>query len=43
MKIDRIFQMVKFGVQFLHISLDSKITLKSAFKLNAIKHDTNAS
>ena len=33
-----------FGVQILHIRLDSKIAfLISAFELNAIKHNTNVS
>ena len=35
--------MFLFGVQILHIRLDSKVTLNSASKLNAYKHNTNAS
>ena len=33
--------MFLFGVQILDIRIGSKITLKSASKLNAIKHNTN--
>ena len=42
---DRIFISVNFfGVQNLHIRLDSKIAFfNSAFELNAIKHNTNVS
>ena len=41
---DRTFLIVKiFGVRILHIQLDSKNSLNSASKLNAIKHNANAS
>ena len=36
-------QFFLFGVQILHIPIDSKITLNSASKLNATKQNTNAS